>query len=260
MTTKSKAQKGKRSNPAAQTVAQLIDNEAVPVGVRLWLEQYTETGDEALDTYGANTDEATLELARLVYDVLQSKYLETGTGADERNFSEEARDFVEEFIYKMAEGTDVQIWNHPDIAAAALPTLLDCTNGGCGESATLTLLRAGVERLSTRRELREFLKDGAERYGINSEDERNNEAAYKLSRVLADPRTPQETHDALVDALNEFSMSSRVTVAHPALARRAFQLMCESKPKGNVRECKKDRRELLAMLDLIPDEKGGGDE
>ena len=259
MTTKKKAQKTARSkSPATQTVAQLMNNTGVPVGVRLWLEEFAETGEAALDTYTANINEATMELARFVFDVLQSQYLETGVGASERKFSEEARDFVEEFLYRMATDADVQIWNYPQIAAAALPVLIDCTDSACGESATLTLLRAGVERLSTRRELREFTRDGAERNGINSEDERNNEAAYKLSRVLADPRTPTETRTALESALNEFSMSARVNVYHPALTRRAFQLMCESKPKGNARECKRNRRELLALLDSI--EEGGSDD
>lgn len=246
--------------PAQMTVAELIDNMGVPVAVRFWLEEYAARGKAALDTYDANTNEATLELARFVFDVLQSKYEETGTGARERVFSEEARDFVEEFLYRLADHAGVQVWNYARVAVAALPVLIDCTDAASGMSSTLTLLRAGVERLSTRQQLREFLKHDADRYGVNDEDERDNEAAYKLSRVLADPRTPTETRREIEDALNKFSMSSRVTVYHPAVARRAFQLMCEARPKGNVRECRRDRTALLALRDSISDGEGGGDE
>lgn len=52
-------------------------------------------------------------------------------------------------------------------------------------------------------------------------------------------------------------MASHVYVYHPALARRAFELMCEAKPKGRVRECRRERRELLALLDSIPEGEGG---
>jgi hypothetical protein len=33
--------------------------------------------------------------------------------------------------------------------------------------------------------------------------------------------------------------------------------MCEARPKGRVRECKADRRKLLALLDSIADVEGG---
>lgn len=81
----------------------------------------------------------------------------------------------------------------------------------------------------------------------------NLEAGYKLSRVLADPRTSPETRNELMHAIREFSMSSDITVEHPALARRAFLLMCEAKPKGRVRECRHDRKWLLDLLADVPE-------
>lgn len=251
------AKKKATKKPAQMTVAELVDNSGVPVAVRFWLEEYAARGKAALDTYDANTNEATLELARFVFDVLQSKYEETGEGARERVFSAEARDFVEEFLYRLADHAGVQVWNYASVAVAALPVLIDCTDASCGMSSTLTLLRAGVERLSTRQELREFLKHDADGYGVNDEDERNAEAAFKLSRVLADPRTSAETRREVQDLLIEVTNAANVIVDHPALARRAYLVAVEQRPKGQVKELKRARRNLLALLDSISEGEGG---
>jgi nucleotidyltransferase/DNA polymerase involved in DNA repair len=125
----------------------------------------------------------------------------------------------------------------------------------------LAMLRGSMKALTTKGERREFLHETDEGDAEpEKESTTNRRAAFKLARVLADPRTPVETRDEIELLVRELSMSSGVTVEHPALIRRAFQLMCEAKPKGRMRERNKDRRNLLALLDSITDGRGVGDE
>lgn len=246
-----------RKAPARMTVADLIKDEGVPMAVRLWLEDFEERGDKALTHAWVEQEQDTLDLARLIHDVLDSEGKEHG----EHKFPEEARDYIEEYLFRLCRASEFNIWNLGDAAVAALPMLLDCAANSIEGNPNYIAVESAIGRLTTPDERREFLT--GPRWGRNDEDETNTEAAFKLSRLLADPRTPAETRTALEDALNEFSMSARVTVYHPALARRAFLLMCEARPKGNVRECKKDRRALLALLDTLPEMaegEGGGEQ
>lgn len=255
MTKKGTKRAGKA--PAQKTVSELLKTAGVPLSVFMWLERYADGDKYALEPHAVEGPD-TYEIARLVYDVLNSPNNETGTGLDERKFSEEARDFVEEWLYTLAGYYQQQVWNNPDAALSILSYILlsDGVPMRPEGGAAYVLLRAGVGRLTTKRERRAFLHSTDE---ADAEDEQEGEtnwrAAFKLSRVLADPRTPEETRGKLIDLLHEFSTSARVDVTHPALARRAFQLMCDSKPRGNVRECRRDRKALLALLDSI--EEGG---
>jgi hypothetical protein len=242
-----------RKTPAKMTVAALIKDEMVPMAVRLWLEDFTERGEKALTHAFVGQSQDTLDQARLIRDVLESPGIETG----EREFPEEARDFIEEYVFRLCRASEFNVWNLADAAVAALPTLLECAETSIEGNPNYIAVESAICRLTTRAERREFLT--GPRYSADTEDKRDTEAAFKLSRVLADLRTPPETRTALENALNEFSMSARVNVYHPALARRAFQLMCEAKPKGNARECKRNRRELLALLDSVAEEKGGAE-
>jgi hypothetical protein len=246
-----------RKRPARMTVADLIKDEMVPMAVRLWLEDFNERGEKALAHAWVEQEQDTLDLARLILDVLDSAGKETG----KKEFPDEARDYVEEYLFRLCRASEFNIWNLGDAAVAALPTLLDCAENSIEGNSNYIAVESAISRLTTPDERREFLT--GPRWGRNDGDETNTEAAFKLSRLLADPRTPAETRTALEDALNEFSMSARVTVYHPALARRAFLLMCEARPKGNVRECKRDRRALLALLDTLPEMaegEGGGEQ
>jgi hypothetical protein len=247
------------------TVAELLKTLGVPLHVWMWLERYAGGDKHALQSFGNDDDAAVVQTARLVYDVLNSAHEETGMGLHERKFPEEARDFIEEWLYKLCNHYRLHAWSDADLAVAALPTLL-LSEGIVldpeGDS-TFLLLRSGVERLTTKHERRAFLRDAEETDAEHEKESATNwRAAFKLSRVLADPRTPRETRDELELLIREFSMSSRVTVEHPALVKRAFLLMCEAEPqRGRVKkdrwEMKNDRRKLLALLDTLPDEDGG---
>jgi hypothetical protein len=242
----------KRTRPAAMTVAALVKDDGVPMAVRHWLEMFIAQGDKALAHSFVERDPNTLEQARLIYDVLES----SGTEIGEREFSEEAVDYVEEYLYRLAQASELNLWNLGKAAVAALPVLLECSSGSFTDGdATFTALDSAIQRLTTKQERQDFLR--GDRFPVTTEDARNTEAAFKLSRVLANPATAQETINKLEDELIEFSTNSGVTLCHPALARRAFLLMCEAKPKGRTSHCRRVRRRLLDLLDTLPKEKGG---
>jgi hypothetical protein len=254
----------KQKDPAQLTVAELMKTHGVPLPVYLWLERLTGGDKYALEHVEA--DPATYHIARLVYDVLKTDSAPVFARVDDEinsphvHFPHEARDFVEEWLYHLSNHHEVHAWNTAELAVAALPYMvnLDGITMMPEDDAALLLLRSAIERMTTKRERREFLRDTDE---SDAEDEKesatNMRAAFKLSRVLADPRTPAETREALELAVLEFHMATQVCIFHPALVRRAFLLMCDARRKGKVRECQRARRDVLALLDSISEEKGG---
>ena len=175
----------------ADTVADLLKTHeryphTVPLHIRFWLERYVECGEKEMHSYGLILESPALEIARLVYDVLQSKYLDTG----EHEFSEAARDDIEVYLYRLASDADVQVWNYPEAAVASLVALLDCANSGGPEESEHIALSTAINALTTRRERRHFLKTEGE--GDESKDDRDWRAARKLSRLMADPNTPEK--------------------------------------------------------------------
>jgi hypothetical protein len=158
-------------------------------------------------------------------------------------------------------GRVYQVWSNPDMAVTALPILLDQSAGPLIEyekDPTLAMLRTAVKSLTTKRERRAYLRDAEE---ADAEDEKegakNRRAAFKVSRVLADPRTPADVRREVQDSLIELCNAAGVIVDHPALATRAFLIAVEQRPKGHVRDVKRARTNLLALLDSISEEKGG---
>ena len=195
---------GKKGNTVRErkgaTAAVLADNDQVPVAVRLWLEQFIAGEPQVLEYAYVAREPGTMEIARLVFDVLNSAAHEHSPEGDPKSayFPGEARDYVEECIYRLSESGGQYVWNHPAAAAAALPTLLDLARNGDGVASDELAFRTAIERLTTRKERREFfITSGGDRWGENDEDEHHTETAYKLSRVLADPATPEETRGEL---------------------------------------------------------------
>lgn len=232
--------------PAKMTVADLIKDKGVPMNVRLWLERFTEQGDGALTKALVERNRDTLEQARLIHDVIDSEGYETA----ERKFPEEARDYVEEYVFRLCRASEFNIWNLADAAVAALPVLLECSEGSIEGDANFIALDSAICRLTTRGERYAFLT--GPRYEA-SEDARYEENAFKLSRVLADPRTASSVRNALEDELIELSSVTRTYITHPALVRRAFLLMCDA--AGREKDKARVRKRILALLDSI--EEGG---
>ncbi|MGH9903471.1 MAG: hypothetical protein ACRD68_16815, partial [Pyrinomonadaceae bacterium] len=85
-----------RGRPARRTVSELIEDDQVPVSVRHWLERYVAEGDRALDKSFVAIDPATMDQARLIFDVLNANSQAGGR----KEFSDEARNYVEEYLYR----------------------------------------------------------------------------------------------------------------------------------------------------------------
>jgi hypothetical protein len=250
-----------RATRESKTVAQLLDSahwnykKVPPLQVLFWLERYVERGDEELASYSLEIESGALEQARLVYDVLQAKYLNTG----EHQFPEAARDYIEEYLYRLAQDADVQVWNYPEAALAALATLIDCAPSE-DDDATLAL-RLAVNALTTRRERRHFLK--AEEDGDGSKDDRDWRAAYKLSRNLASTKTDGETRQRLGAALVELSALTATHVDHPKIVARAAEVMFEAVEDAEAdTPAARTYRLIHEVLEGLPDapEAEGGDE
>lgn len=246
--------KKQQKDPAKFTVDELLKTLGVPLHVQVWLDRFAGGDEHALAKYGPEDFPGVNDMAFLIYDVLETQH----AGRDVLEASEEARDFVEEWLYTLSTYYGQHVWNNADAALAVLPYFVGIDGSPMQPEgdAAYVLLRSGIERLTTKQERRAFLRRDADEEP-EKDEETNRRAAFKLSRVLADPRTPEETRRKLEDELIEFSSNTRVYVTHPALARRAFQLMCEAKPKGRARECAKVRKRLLALLDSVSEEKGG---
>jgi hypothetical protein len=246
------------ANRERHTAAALAGNDAVPVYVRHWLERYIEHGTESAETHitDRERESSTMDQARLVYDVLDSKYQETG----QHEFSEAARDYIEEYLYQLSEMTGIRVWNDPETAITALSTMLTMTGESDYERPSNIALNIAVSRLTTMRERRHFLRQAASEPYDETEGERHYKAAMKAARIMADPRTPQEIKNRLADAILELHMSTQVALFHPALVERALTLMFEAKRKGHAKEIKRDRQTVIELIEELsePGEKGDG--
>lgn len=247
-------QQRKRKNPAKMTAADLIEFDSVPLVVRHWLERYVAGEEYALDTSFVNEDGATMMQARLIFDTLDAE----GKEHSDLHFSDEARDYIEEYMYRLAESSGQQVWNHPDIAVAGLAVMLDCSAGSMEGDATNIALETAIRRLTTAAERQDCLRD--KRYTADTVEAGTREAGYKLSRTLANPETPAATVAELTRILLEFADLAAVSVAKPVLASRAFMLACEAKPRGKVRQLRALRKQLIDVLDGLPESpKGNGE-
>lgn len=271
---KSKTKTARGKAPAQMTVAEVLEKvNGVPLWVQFWLERYAGGDEYALEPFATHDTPSTREIARLVYDVLDTdssvQHAETDdhheATTDRPRFPAEARYFVEEWIFQITSGqTYAEPWSNPNMAVMALPYVLDMSAGepiDTGKEPTLALLRTAIRSLTTKRERRAFLRDTDE---ADAEPEKgsdiNRRAAFGLARVLADPRLPEETRRELESAVLSFAREGGVGTDHPALVRRAFLLACDNKPKHrmNVRMWNDARRRVLDLLASIA-EKGGAE-
>jgi hypothetical protein len=241
----------KGDNRERHTAAALAGNDAVPVCVRHWLERYIEHGTESAEmhTTDRERESTTMDQARLVYDVLNSKYQETG----QHEFSEAARDYIEEYLYQLSEMTEIRVWNDPETAITALSTMLTLTGESDYERPSNIALNIAISRLTTMRERRHFLRQAASEPFNETEGECHYKAAMKAARILADPRTDEDVSQRLREEITELANSTQVGVAHPALVERALTLMFEARRKRYAKEIKRNRAALLKLLDELPE-------
>lgn len=248
------------------TVAELLQDEELPYTVRKYLRKFA-AGEklpltEQVD-YDWYHDDADL-LAAMINDehIINDP------------IPKPAKDLAEEFLYRLAEATGVQVYNTSEVIRVAYPIMLMLSNDGAQfaleDQAPTQAVRSGLEAICTKAELREFyerhnLWDGdvaaaRERLTPKPPKEwKDKQAAIKLARVLADPTTPEDVRDKLENALLEFSGSTNVTIFHPALAERAFIVMAESMAtrfkgehaKSQTAGRKKDYKRIIALLDEL---------
>ena len=233
-----------------QTIGALMDNEQVPVNIRHWLERYVSGDKHVLSHSFTEQEDATMEQARFIYAVLRDQYQTNDA------IPEAARDLVEEYLYQLAEAANVQVWNYYDAAIAVLPVLLDVNEHTDSTAAAQIALAGAVKALCTKQEYSAF----AARHNLAWEKEepptdeaseqraRDYEAALKCARVLADPRTPEQTRRDLGAALVKLATCTRVHVDHPALCERAASIMFENVDGEEARRVAAYVHELLAGI------------
>ena len=249
------------------TVEELLSDE-LPLPVKDWLEKFVEGKPTP---YADRIDEDSYyHEIELMVAVLADHYKTTGGDLE---LPEAAKDFVQEYLYRLEESSEIHIWNSPEVLRAAWPLMMTgFYDGGtwlAGDVPGQIVVKTALKRLCTRAELMEFY----ERHGIEDKYKGRDELPgsvpvetysdkmrlTKAARILADPRTPEDVRDKLETMILDLSTATGVYVYTPALVERALTLMFEAKRKGQMKEIKRERAALLKHLDGLPEsgEKGG---
>lgn len=219
------------------------------IPVRDWLTKFV-AGEKT--PFADLIDPAQYQVVELAVSVLVEQGDVTG-----KMLPESAIDYVQEWLYRLEEETNLHVWNVADIARPFLTHALSIDDISDDKSSGVVAIQAALSRLCTEGELNSFYK----RHGLDHKDERSykgsqkwrdQQVAVKAARVLADPTVPVETKDAIRDAMNDLSTDSGVPTWHPALAERALTLMFESKEyvtgKASVQQSRKRLRELVRAV------------
>jgi hypothetical protein len=243
-----------KKNKLQTTVEELLRTEEIPQPVQDWLRRYagelTLPYADRIDYYHPDVE---IFVAALADPIVANDPLPKA-----------ARDYVEEFLYRLEEAYGVHIWDTPELARIFLGIVL-CINScsePLGDGIGTMSAKTALSRLCTRRELMEF----HERHGLEDNDiDRSKMAgsaplewsdrqcALKAARILADPRTDEDVSQRLREEITELANSTQVGVAHPALVERALTLMFEARRKGYAKEIKRNRAALFKLLDELPD-------
>lgn len=231
---------------------------SLPVPIRDYLKRYL--NGEALP-YSDNLDETMYSDTEMLVAVL-ADHLRSNDPLPKA-----AVDFVQEYLYRLEESADVHIWNNPDVLRVAYPILITFASEVEGliidgsDAVSTAAVKTALRRLCTRRELVEFY----DRHGIEDTyqgrdelagssplDEGNyKEAAPKLGRWLADPRTPEATRLELCAALVKLASVTNTHVDHPALAARAMEVMCDG-IDDNDGPTLRVAEHLIDLIDKLP--------
>lgn len=165
--------------------------------------------------------------------------------------------FVNSYLTLLAQVTDA--WLTPEIIKAALPIMLN-RDGTQGDPSGFAALIVGLVTATDGYEFRGLLeKAGVETDRSTAEQKRRNghyEAAEKAARLLADPRTPQATKNAIQRAIGDLANATDVQVGHPALAEFSLRLMFESMSKRVRKETwtptrREAYRQLIELLATV---------
>jgi hypothetical protein len=240
------------------TVAELLkydqpgNTSALPLPVRDFLARYA-AGEPVPETAGI--DEWWYGDSELLVAVLADMRADIPGG-----LPESAHDYIQEYLYRLEESTQVHIWNDPDVLRAAYPLMMMCFGEGrwlAGDYPDALAMKATLSRLCTRRELSGFY----ERYGLKDDQtdrsvmagsvvqDKPADYVMKAARLLADPRTPAATRETIERAIADLANATDVHVTHPALVERALTIMFESmKKRVRKQTITPNRREAYKQL------------
>jgi hypothetical protein len=259
-------EKGKTKEEREQTtVAQFLNDDRLTLPVRDYLTRYVEGSPLPYSDSVSPYDYAETEL---IVGVLADE----ADSLPDLRLPEAAIDYVREYLYRLEERLGIHIWNVPDVARAAFPIMVSLTEGtDAGRDFTDSAVKAALRRLSTPREWAEFCKrrrvgddyEGRDAMAGSAELAPDYYGPRKLSRYLADPRTPEKVRRDLGAALVKLASLTNTHVDHPALAMRAAEVIfaaIEDK-EADTQEAR-TFRQLIATLDELPEMPGreGGDE
>jgi hypothetical protein len=160
---------------------------------------------------------------------------------------------VQNYMREMAKEFDLAPWSNPEIARAAYKYIIDAQSGSLVFTPTMSFrgLRMAAQALCTAAEWKLFFteRDLNDDEPPMTRDEKDYEAALKAACLLADPRTPAETRNALQGAVCDFANATDVQIDHPALVERALTIMFESmKKRVRKQTITPNRREAYTQL------------
>jgi hypothetical protein len=250
-----------KKNKLQTTIEELLSEE-LPLPVKDWLQKFV---DGKPTPYADRIDEDSyyFELEMMVAVLAD----DNRTAGSDLELPEAAKDFVQEYLYRLEASSEVHIWNSPEVLRAAWPLMMtgfyDAGTWLAGDVPGQIVVKTALRRLCTRAELMEFYERHGFEDNYKGRDELPGSVSVetysdkmrltKAARILADPRTDEDVSQRLREEINELANSTQVGVAHPALVERALTLMFEARRKGYAKEIKRNRAALLKLLDELPE-------
>jgi hypothetical protein len=222
------------------------------IPVRDWITKFV-AGEET--PYGDSINPDDYETAELIVSVLA----EDARSVPGEGLPKSAVDFVEEWLYRMEEASNLHVWNVADIARPFLAHALSLAQVSDSPEGGKEAIETALSILCTKDELTRFyeranLTRKSERTAYKgSQAWRDQQIAVKAARVLADPSVPEEIKNPIRRAINELGLATNVSCLHPALAERALTLMFESKSYiADKSDAQRDRKALRNLIRAIP--------
>jgi hypothetical protein len=222
----------------------------LPIAVTDWITKYVAGEKVPFGDMFHPDDYASVEMVVAIL-------LDEG-GVEPEMLPQSAFDYVEEWLYRLEESTDLHVWNDAQIARVFLTIVLQMAREVDSPDGHVESLQTILSRLCTGEELDRFyerhgLKPKAAKSPKPSQRLRDQRVAVKAARVLADPSVAEETKNVIRDAMNDLSTDAGVPTWHPALAERALTLMFESKTAviGKA-DLKQSRQRLRDLVNAVP--------
>jgi hypothetical protein len=243
----------------ADTHAGYLPGDHLPnltIPARDWLKKFVAGEDPP---YGDSINPDDYKAVELVVALLMDQ-----GGVEPDMLPSSALDYVEEWLYRLEESTDLHVWNVSDIARPFLAHVFGLAKDSDSTEGAVESLQTTLRLLCTEEELGRFY----ERHGLNKKDEgkpyrgsqawRDHQVAIKAARVLADPSVSDEIKNPIRDAINDLSSGAGVPIWHPALVERGLTLMfaTNNHVEGYLVDkasTKQNRKRLRDLVNAVPE-------